>query len=88
LFLRWVAVEGKSPYWAPASRPREPWSLPLGVEFEIEFGALTSEERDEFLALQDQRIAHGDERLEAIGAQTVLSGGPCGMTLPALSNSS
>lgn len=41
----------------------------LGLEFEIEFGALTDDERDEFLALQDQRIAHGEERVEAIEAQ-------------------
>jgi hypothetical protein len=34
--------------------------------FEIEFGALTTTEQDEFLVLLDQRIAHGRERLEAV----------------------
>jgi hypothetical protein len=38
----------------------------LGVEFEIEFGALTDEERDDFMALMDERAAHGEEMLEAI----------------------
>jgi galactokinase/mevalonate kinase-like predicted kinase len=40
----------------------------LGVEFEIEFGALTDEERDDFVALMDERAAHGKEKLEAIEA--------------------
>jgi hypothetical protein len=35
-------------------------------EFEIEWGALTDEERDEFMALVEQRKAHGDEAAEAI----------------------
>jgi hypothetical protein len=34
--------------------------------FEIEFGALTQAEQDEYLALMDQRIARGKEKLEAI----------------------
>jgi hypothetical protein len=38
----------------------------LGIEFEIEFGALTDDERDEFLALMDERAAHGEEKLEAL----------------------
>ena len=38
----------------------------LGLEFEVEFGALTHEERDEFLALMDERAAHGEEKLEAL----------------------
>ena len=36
---------------------------------EIEFGALTDEERDDFLALMDERAAHAEERLEAIEVQ-------------------
>lgn len=39
-----------------------------GLEFEIEYGALTDEERSAFDALVEQRIAHGQERLEAIEA--------------------
>jgi hypothetical protein len=35
-------------------------------EFAIEWGALTDEERDRYMALMDQRIAHGEEVLEAI----------------------
>jgi hypothetical protein len=35
-------------------------------EFEIEWGALTDDEREEFIALLNERIAHGEERLEAI----------------------
>ncbi len=35
-------------------------------EFEIEWGALTEEERDEFMALIDQRRAHGEEKLDAL----------------------
>jgi hypothetical protein len=35
-------------------------------EFEIEFAALTEEERDAFFALFDERKAHGEERLEAL----------------------
>jgi hypothetical protein len=35
-------------------------------EFEIEWGALTGEERDELLALLDERIAHRKERLEHV----------------------
>jgi hypothetical protein len=38
----------------------------LGVEFEVEFGALTDDERDEFVALMDERAAHGEEKLEAL----------------------
>jgi hypothetical protein len=38
----------------------------LDPEFEIEFWALTTEERDEFVALVDERIAHGEEALEAV----------------------
>lgn len=41
-----------------------------GVEseavFAIEWGALTEDERAEFMALMDQRIAHGREVLDAI----------------------
>jgi hypothetical protein len=35
-------------------------------EFAIEWGALTGEEQDAFMALMDERIAHGEERLEAV----------------------
>ena len=35
-------------------------------QFAIEWGALTDAERDEFMALMDQRTAHGEERLEAL----------------------
>jgi hypothetical protein len=35
-----------------------------GIEFEIEFGALTAAEQDDFVALQNERIAHGEEVLE------------------------
>ena len=40
----------------------------LGSEFEIEYGALTDDERDAYDALVEQRLAHGQERLEAIEA--------------------
>jgi hypothetical protein len=36
------------------------------LEFEIEWGALTDEERDAFMALVRQRTAHGEEVLEAL----------------------
>ena len=35
-------------------------------QFAIEWGALTGAECDEFMALMDQRIAHGEEKLEAL----------------------
>jgi hypothetical protein len=38
----------------------------LGLEFEIDFASLTDEERDEFVALMEQRGAHGKEKLEAL----------------------
>jgi hypothetical protein len=37
-----------------------------GLEFEIEWHALTPEEREEFQALMDQRVAAGLEKLEAL----------------------
>jgi hypothetical protein len=37
-----------------------------GLEFEIDFASLTALEQDEFLALLDERTAHGEERLEAL----------------------
>ena len=45
-------------------RRGERWDL----EFEIEYGALTDEEQDAYDALVEQRVAHGQERLEAIEA--------------------
>jgi hypothetical protein len=36
-------------------------------QFAIEWGALTDAERHEFMALMDQRRAHGEEKLEALG---------------------
>jgi hypothetical protein len=39
---------------------------PDGLEFEIEWHALTDEEREEFEALMDQRVAAGGEKLEAL----------------------
>jgi hypothetical protein len=36
------------------------------AEFEVELGALTAEEMDEFMALLDQRQAHGGEKTEAL----------------------
>ena len=41
----------------------------LGIEFLIDFASLTDEEQDDFLALMDERAAHGEERLEAIEVQ-------------------
>jgi hypothetical protein len=38
----------------------------LGIEFEIEFGSLTDEERADFMALMKERAAHGKEKLEAL----------------------
>jgi hypothetical protein len=35
------------------------------LEFEIEWGILTDEERDAFMSLMGQRTAHGEEVLEA-----------------------
>lgn len=46
-------------------RRGEGWEL----EFEVEYGGLTDEQRDDFLTLHSERIAHGEERLEAIEAQ-------------------
>lgn len=43
----------------------ESWDL----EFEVEFGGLTDEQRDEFMALMHERIAHRKERKEALEAQ-------------------
>jgi len=37
-------------------------------QFGIEFAALTDAEREEFMALLEQRTAHGVEKLEAIEA--------------------
>jgi hypothetical protein len=37
-----------------------------GIELAIEFGALTEEERDAFMALVEQRRAQGEERHEAL----------------------
>jgi hypothetical protein len=34
-------------------------------EFAIEWGSLTGAEQDEFMALMEQRRAHGEEKLEA-----------------------
>ena len=36
------------------------------AEFEVEWGSLTEEEQVDFLALMDQRIAHGKDVLAAI----------------------
>jgi hypothetical protein len=38
----------------------------LEFEFAIDWGSLTGEERDEFIALMQQQAAHGEERLEAL----------------------
>jgi hypothetical protein len=35
-------------------------------EFAIEFGAFTAAEQDDYVALMEERIAHGEERLEAL----------------------
>lgn len=35
--------------------------------FEVEWGALTDDERREFPALMQQRLAHGQEQVEALG---------------------
>lgn len=37
-----------------------------GLEFEIDFASLAPDERDEFVALMNERAAHGNEKLEAI----------------------
>ena len=36
------------------------------IAFEIEWEALAADERDDYMALLNQRIAHREERLEAI----------------------
>jgi hypothetical protein len=61
-------------------------------EFAIEWGSLTGDERDELMALLNGRIAHGEERLEAVNANVgalkallvllVQSDAPPGMLLP------
>jgi hypothetical protein len=60
-------------------------------EFEIEWGALTGDERDELMALLNGRIAHGEERLEGVNANVgalkallvlLVQSAPPGMTLP------
>lgn len=43
-------------------RRGEGWEL----EFAIEYGSLTAAEREEFMALLEQRTAHGEEKLEAL----------------------
>lgn len=62
-----------------------------GLEFEIDFHSLTPAEQDEFIALVQERIAHGKERHEALLADNrvleaildllVSSGAPPGTTL-------
>ena len=47
---------------AAKQRRGEEWEF----EFEIEFTALTEDERDQFLALTEQRTAHKQERLETL----------------------
>ncbi len=37
-----------------------------GLEFEIEWHALTDDERADSMALMDERAAHGKEKLEAL----------------------
>ena len=37
-----------------------------GLEFEIDFASLTAAEQNAFMALMEQRKAHGDEVLEAL----------------------
>ena len=41
----------------------------LGLEFELDFASLTDDQRDEFMALLEQRGAHHQERLEAVAAE-------------------
>jgi hypothetical protein len=41
------------------------------IAFEIEWETLAEDERDDCMALLNQRIAHGEERLEAITETTV-----------------
>ena len=60
-------------------------------EFAIEWGALTDAEREDFMALMRQRIAHREERLDVIEETNrlltalvmliVRSNAPAGMTL-------
>ena len=62
-----------------------------GIEFELGFASLTDEERDEFMALMEGRIAHGEERLEGLHENARVlqvlvdlvesSGAPSGTTL-------
>jgi hypothetical protein len=40
-----------------------------GLEFETDFHSFTRAEQHEYIALEQARIAHGEERLEAIEAQ-------------------
>ncbi len=42
--------------------------------FEVEFEALTDEEKDYFVALTKQRIAHAEEQTEAIASDTRICG--------------
>jgi hypothetical protein len=68
-------------------RRGEEWEF----EFEIEFASLTYEERDDFVALMNERAAHKKENLEAIGEDNRVllalrdlvesSGAPPGTTL-------
>ena len=62
-----------------------------GLEFELDFASLTDEERPAFIALLNERIAHGEEKLEALGEDVRIlgalldlvasSGAPTGTTL-------
>jgi hypothetical protein len=37
-----------------------------GLQFRLDFASFTDDERDEFVALMDERAAHGKEKLEAL----------------------
>jgi hypothetical protein len=38
----------------------------LGLEFEIDFASLTAAEQDELVSVMNGRVAHGQEKLEAL----------------------
>jgi hypothetical protein len=51
-------------------RRGEGWDL----EFETEFGALTDDERSEFVALMSERVAQGQEKREALDEENRILG--------------
>jgi hypothetical protein len=68
-FPREASARSKSAPFHANRRAKQRRREEPGLEFEIDFASLTDDERDEFVALINERAAHREERLEAIQAQ-------------------